>query len=125
VLTVALREFDGFAGSLAKKIQFRTSCFAASNRRYIDNIRRMKREYTLYAFIIYNSAYGESFVDSTAFAGNYRSGKDLNPFFIAFFNPATHIDRIAYLEMRYVLLQILTFYSVKYLCFHFICSRII
>ena len=118
MFAVALSEPNSFAGSLAKEIQFCPSRFAASNRLYVNNIRRMEREYSLYTLVIDNSAYREGLVDSAAFAGNYYACKDLNPFFVAFLDSAVHIDRIAYFEMRYVLLEVLTLYSVKQFCFH-------
>ncbi len=64
---MAMSQPDRLAGSLAEEIQFCTPCLSASNRLDIDNIRRMKREDSLYAFVAYDSPHGEGFVNPRPF----------------------------------------------------------
>jgi hypothetical protein len=118
VRAVAMRELDGLSGSLAEEIEFCPSCFSASNRLYVHNIRRMKREYSLYALVVDNSAYRESLVNPAAPAGDYCAGKDLNPLLVAFPDSAAYIYRIAYFKMRYVFLETFTFDSIQNFSFH-------
>ncbi len=118
MFAVAVGEFDGLAGSLAEEIEFCASCFAASGRLDIDDIGRMKREDTLDALVGDDSADSEGFVDASASAGDYRAGKYLDAFFIAFPDSAAHIYGIAYFKMRYIFLQSFALDSVEYLGFH-------
>ena len=98
-------QLDGLAGSLAEEIEFRTPCFAASEWSDIDDIGRMKGEDSLHAFVIYDSPHSEGFVNPPASACDYRAGEYLNPLFIAFFDSAADIYRIAYFEVWYIALE--------------------
>jgi len=118
VFAVAVGQFDGLAGSLAEEIEFCASCLAASDRLDIDDVGRMKGEDTLDALIGDDSADGEGFADASASAGDYRTGKYLDAFFVAFSDSAAHIYGIAYLKMRYIFLQSFAFDSVEHLGFH-------
>jgi len=113
-----MSELDGLAGPLAEVIEFCASCFTASNRLDIHNIRRMKREDSLHTLVIYDSPHSEGFIDAATFAGDYYAGKYLNALFVAFYDSAPHIYRIAYFEMRYIFLEAFTFGSVQQFCFH-------
>ena len=72
----------------------------------------MNGEYSLYALVIYDSAHREGFVNPAASACDYRAGKYLDTLLVAFFDSAVHIDHIAYLEMRYILLEAFTISSL-------------
>jgi hypothetical protein len=122
VLAVSVGEFDGFAGSLAEKIEFCPPCLSASNGPDIDNIWRMEREDSLDTFTAYNPADGEGFVDAAAFAGDYRAGKYLKALLVAFSDSAVYVHRVAYFEMRYILFQAFTFNGIQHLCFHWFIS---
>ena len=103
MVTVALREPDGLAGPLTKEIEFCAPCFATSNRLYINNIWRMKRENSLHAFAGHDTPHCESFVNSASFAGNNGAGKYLRSCFVTLFDAAMDIHHIAYLKVRNVL----------------------
>lgn len=119
VLAMSVGEFDGLSGSLSEEIEFCSSCFSASNRLDINDIRRMKREDSLYALVTHNPADGEGFVNAAAPACDYSAGKYLDAFFVGFFDSAAHIYRIAHFKMGYVFLQHFAFDAVQYFCFHF------
>jgi len=102
VFAVSVREPDGFACSLAEKIEFCAPYFSASDGPDIDDVGRMEGEDSLDALVAYYSADGECFVDSAALSGDYSAGKNLHALFVAFFDSAVDIDCIAYLEMWYI-----------------------
>jgi len=118
VLAVPLSEPDGLAGSLAEEIQFRASCFAASNWYNIHNIGRMKWEDSLHAFVSHNSPHRESFVNAATLAGNYRAGEYLSPLFVAFLDSAVHINHVAYFKMWYIFFEAFTFDSIQHFRLH-------
>ena len=70
MFAVPLGKFDGLSCSLAEVIEFRFSSLSATDGLYVDDVRRVDRKYTLDAFVIDDSADGEVFVDTTAFAGD-------------------------------------------------------
>ena len=112
MIAVSLSQFDGLAGSLAEVVQFCPAGFAASNRLNIQNVRRMQRENPLYPFVIDDPPDRESLVDSPAFAGDYRAGKDLCSRFVAFLDSAVDVNHIADLKMRNLVLQTFALNSV-------------
>jgi len=107
--TVSLREPDGFAGSLAKVIQFCPPCFAASDGPDIDNVGRMEREDSFDTLVIDNPPDCEVFVNASALAGDYGAGEYLRALFVAFSDTAVDIYNIAYFEVRYAFLQTFAF----------------
>jgi hypothetical protein len=125
MFAVAMGEPDGFAGPFTEIIQFSSSCFAASGRLDINDVRRMKREYSFDALATYDSPDGEHFIDSPAFTGNYRAAKYLYPLFIALFDIVMDIDPIAYLEVRYLFLQVPAFNGIHNLRFHLCISSLL
>jgi len=118
VLAVALGQPDRLACSLTEEIQFCTPCLSASNRLDINNIRRMKREDSLYALVAYDAPHDEGFANPPALSGDYCTGKYLSPLLVAFFDSAVHIYHIAYFEMWYSLLQAFTFNCIQHFRFH-------
>jgi len=78
----------------------------------------MKREDSFDALVIDNPPDHEGFVNASALAGDYGSGKDLCTLFVAFFYTAVDIYNIAYFEVRYVFLQTFAFNRIQYFCFH-------
>lgn len=104
---VFLGQPNGFADSLSQIIQLCALGFAASKRSDVKDIRTVQREGPLHTFIVDDSADGEHLVYPPALSGNDSAGENLYPLLIAFHNPAMHIDRIAYFEMRDFFLQAL------------------
>ena len=125
VFAVAMSQSDTLAGSLAEVIQFCTPRFSASDRLDINDVRRMKQEYTLHTLVIYDTPHSEGLIDAAPFAGDYHAGEYLKTLFVAFLDSAPYVYGIAYFKMRYVLLETFTFSSVQQFCFHFIFFRII
>jgi hypothetical protein len=113
MLAVALSQLDGLAGSLAEIIKFGSPRLAAADRLDVDDIGRMKREDSLYSLIGYYSPDGEHLIDASAFAGDYRAGEHLNPFFVAFLDFATDVYHIAYLEIGHFFLQAFAFNGIQ------------
>ncbi len=111
-------ELDGFSGAFAEEVEFCSSGLSASNRLYIDDIGRVKREDTLDTFAAYHPAYGEHFIDPTSLAGDYRAVKDLDTFLLAFFDLVVDVNDIADFEIRHVFFQALGFDSVEQFGFH-------
>ena len=64
----------------------------------------MQWEDSFYALIVDDSPDGESFVNPAAFPCDYRAGKNLYTFFVAFFYAAADIYSVAYFEVRCLLL---------------------
>jgi len=113
MVAMTLREPDRLTRAIAQVIQLGSSRFSASDRCYAQNIRRVKRENSLDAFLAHHPAYGESLVDSAAFACYHRAVKNLSADLVALFDSALHIDNIAYLEMRNPALQALILNGVE------------
>lgn len=118
MVAVALWEPDGFACAITQVIELCSSRLSASDGRYAHNVRRMKREDSLDAFLPHHPAYGEGFADSAALACDYRAVEHLCADLIALFDSAADIDNIAYLEMRNLVLQTLTLNGIKYFSLH-------
>jgi hypothetical protein len=78
----------------------------------------VKREDSLDALIGNNSSDGKVFVDAAASACDYCAGEDLNSLFVALFDFAAYINRVAYFEMRHILPKAFAFNGIKQLCFH-------
>ena len=108
-----LGELYRLSGSLTKVIQLGPSFFTASNRLYIYNVGRVKGEYSLYSFIIYDSSDCKGLVNSAAFAGDYCAGKYLNAFFIAFPDFAADINHITYFKVGCVFFQTLALNGIE------------
>jgi hypothetical protein len=111
---MTMSEADGFAGSLAKVIEFCPPCSAASNRLNSDDVRGMQREDSFDALVIDYSAYRECFVDSAASASDYSAGKYLYTLFFALFYAAADIYGIAYFKVRYFFLETFAFNGIKH-----------
>jgi hypothetical protein len=118
MIAVPLGQPDGLARPLAEVIQFCASCLAASDRPDIQDVRRMQRENAFHTLVIDDPPDREALVNAPAFAGNYRAGKDLRAFLIAFLYAAVNIDYIAYLEMRDLFLQTFALNGVQKFRFH-------
>ncbi len=118
MLAVASCQSDRFAGSLAKVIELRTSCFSASNWFDAEDIGRMKGEDALDAFVIHDSPNREGLVHAAPLACDYRAGEDLSTLLVAFFDSTAHIDHIAYFKMRHIFPEAFALNSVQYLVFH-------
>jgi hypothetical protein len=114
---VTMSEADGFAGPLAKVIEFCPPCFAASDGADIDDVRRMQREDSFDALVIDYSPYRECFVNSAAFASDYGAGKYLYTLFVALFYAAADIYGIAYFEVWYLFLETFAFNGIEHFCF--------
>jgi hypothetical protein len=82
----------------------------------------MNREDSFDALIGYDTPDGEGFVDSATFAGDDSAGEYLDALLVAFLDFTADVDRVAYFEMRYILLEAFAFNSIKQLCFHVIYS---
>jgi hypothetical protein len=104
MFAVPLGEPDRLACTFTEVVQLCPSCLAASQRPYIDNIRRMKRENSLDTFVVNNTADGEVFINSPPLTCDYGACKYLRTFFIALLNATVDVNDIAYLEMRYLFL---------------------
>ena len=111
-------EFDGLAGALAEIIKFCPPFFAALDRLNGNNIRRMQRENSFYAFIADDAADGKEAVHTAASACNYCAGKDLDTLFIAFFDFAVDVNGIADLKMRNIFLKTFIFNSIEQFSLH-------
>lgn len=118
MVAVPLCQLDGLAGPLAEVVQFCPPYLAASDRLDIQDVRRMEREDAFHTLVIDDPPDREALVNAPAFAGNYRAGKDLRAFLIAFLYAAVNIDYIAYLEMRDLFLQTFAFNGVQKFRFH-------
>ena len=118
MLAVASCQSDRFAGSLAKVIELRTSCFSASNCFDAEDIGRMKREDALDAFVIHDSPNREGLVHAAPLACDYRAGEDLSTLLITLFYPRAHINHIAYFKMRYIFPETFALNSVQHPIFH-------
>ena len=118
MVAVALCQADGFACAIAQVIELCSSRLSASDGRYVQNVRRMKREDSLDPFMPHHPAYGEGLADSAALACDYRAVERLRAKLIALFDSALHIDDIAYLEVRNVVLQALILNGIKYFSLH-------
>ncbi len=117
MFAVAVSKADGFACSLAEVVKFCTPCSATSDRPDIDNVRRMQWEDPFDALVIYDSADGESFVNSPASAGDYSAGKYLYTLFVALLDAAADVNGITYFKVGDVFLQARIFDSIKHLGF--------
>jgi hypothetical protein len=73
----------------------------------------MEGEDSLYAFVIYDSADGESFVGASAFAGNNCAGEYLDALLVAFFDYAVHIYGIPYFEIWELFFQAFSFNCIQ------------
>lgn len=60
----------------------------------------MQRENSLDTLVTDDSPDGKGFVNTPAFAGDYRAGEDLRSLFVALFDTAMNLDDITYLEVR-------------------------
>jgi len=80
----------------------------------------MKWEDSFHALVIHDSTHCEGLINPPASSRDYCAAKYLYTLFVAFFDAATDIYRIAYFEMRYLFLQPLTFNSVQ----HFGCCQL-
>ena len=118
MIAVTLGQPDGFSRSLAQVIELCSSCFAASDGRYIEHVWRMKRKDSLNALITDHSADGEGFVDSAAFSCDNGAVERLSTDLVALFNSAAHINNIPYLEVRNVILQALILNGIQYFSLH-------
>jgi hypothetical protein len=111
-------EFDGLAGALAEIIEFCTPFFAALDWLNGNNVRRMQRKDSFYAFIADDSADGKEAVYAAASACNYCAGKDLDTLFIAFLDFAVDVNGIADLKVRNIFLKTFTFNSIEQFSLH-------
>ena len=118
MVAVPLCQPDGLAGPLAEVVQFCPPCLAATDRPYVQDVRRVQRENAFHTLVIDDPPDSEALVDAPAFAGNHRAGKDLRAFLIAFLYAAVNIDYIAYLEMRDLFLQTFALNGVQKFRFH-------
>ena len=112
MVAVPLGELDGFSASVAQIIELGPPCFAASDRLYIDDVWRMKREDSFDALVGDDPADREVFVNAPAFAGDYRAGEYLRSLFVALFNPAVYLYKITYLEVGELVLETLALNGV-------------
>ena len=115
---MASRQPDRFAGSLAKVIELRTSCFSASDRPDVEDIGRMKREDALDPFVIYDSPNREGLVHAASLSRDYHAGEDLGTILVALFDSTAHIDHIAYFKMRHIFPETFALNSVQHPVFH-------
>lgn len=118
MVAVAMCQPDGFTCAIAQVIQLRSSRLSAPDGRYVQNVRRMKREDSLDPFLPHHPAYGEGLADSAALACYHRAVKCLRANLVALLDSALHIDNIAYLEVRNLVLQTLIRNGIKYLSLH-------
>jgi hypothetical protein len=112
MVAVPLGELDGFSASVAQVVELGPSCFAASDRLYIDHVGRMQREDSFDALVCDDSADREVFVNAPAFACDYRAGEYLRSLFVALFNPAVYLYKITYLEVGELFFEIFTLNGV-------------
>lgn len=115
---VLMGQSNSFAGSLSEEVELCSSGLSASNRLYIDDVGRVKREDAFDTFAAYHPAYGEHFIDPTSLAGDYRAVKNLDTFLLAFFDLVVDVNDIADFEIRHVFFQALAFDGVKQFGFH-------
>ena len=113
MLAVFLYELCGLAGSRAEVIQLGSSGLAASSRLDIDDVGRVQREYPFDAFARDDSADCERGIDAPAFAGDDRTRKYTDTFFVAFLDSAMNVNYIADFKMRNILLQAFAFDQIE------------
>ncbi len=107
--TVFLRQSYGFSGAFSQVVKFGTFGFAAAQRPDVEDVRTIQREGALDAFVVDDSADGEHLIYPPAFACDDGAGEDLHPLLVALDDSAMDIDRIAYFEMRDIVLEALAF----------------
>lgn len=100
MFAVALFEFYGFTSTFAQVVQFGFAYTSATERLDTDDIWAVHGEYTLNTLIAHHASDREHLVDAASFAGNHGTSEYLNAFFVAFDDPAMHVDGVANLEMR-------------------------
>ena len=109
---------DGFAASLTKEVELRSSGFAAANNADAFDVRRVQWEYTLDAFVVHDSPDGEHRIDAPAPARDDRAVENLRTFLVAFLYFARDVNDIADIEARHIFLQAFALNSVQQFCFH-------
>jgi hypothetical protein len=109
MLAVAVSQFDGFSGSLSEEVELCPSGLSASYCLNVDNVWRMQRENSLNTFVAKDAADGETLVHAATGSGNDCAGEQLNACFFAFGDPAMDVNGVAYLEIRNLLFEALTF----------------
>ena len=112
MLAVTMGKPHTLTAAIAKEIKLCSPGLAAADRPYVKNIRTMKRKYSFDAFVVHNPAHRKHLIDTAALAGNHYTREDLNTFLSAFLYLAMHVNRIAYLEVWYLALKILTLNGV-------------
>jgi hypothetical protein len=105
---------SGFAATLAKIIEFRTSHSAAAFERDTGDGQTMRLKYALYAFAVGNLAYGECRVKSSVTLGNYYTFVGLEPLTFTFLDPNLNDDRITGRKIRDIRLELLLLNLVDY-----------
>ena len=91
------RRFLAFAGS--KIIQ--SGAANATLLLHFDfcDPRRMEGEYTLHALAVGDSAHGECFVKSAAFAANHYASEYLDSLLVPLHNPGMNADAVTYRKL--------------------------
>jgi len=112
VVAVPLGEPDGLAGPVAQIIELGPPGLAASDRLYMEDVRRVQWEDSFDSLVTDDSPDREGFVNAPTFSGDYCAGKYLRSLFLTLFNPAVNLDDIAYLEVRDLVLETLALNGV-------------
>jgi hypothetical protein len=99
---VTLRKTNTLTYTFTKIIKLSSSLSTAARRNNINNIRGMKRKYTLNTLRTNHSANSKHLIHALALSAKYRAAENLDSALTSLADPAMNINCITYLKIRHL-----------------------